>query len=976
MALTRPKFAQIDSALVIIRDPITGLNSESTLANIDVGFVFNRDGGVSANATIFWDETNSEFAMALTTDSGTANSNISVSSYADLKVGTITSVGNVTGGNLVTAGTISVDGAISVNSGGGGFTLPILDGSNGQSLTTYGNGVVYWTSTGGGGGTPGGLDTYVQFNDGATFGGDAGFTYNKTTDTLTVTGNVTGGNLLPPTDNTGVVGSTDFTWKNGRFTDLTIDDVLTVRTAIDLADGDILRFGDNDDWELFHDGTANRIDLNTRDLTIRDNITTRFTFGRTTGDFTATGNITTANISTTDVLASNITTANISTTDILANSITTANISTANILTVDLLADNITTGDILASNVVPSANITYDLGSPSMWWRDLYLSGGTLHLGNILLKDTGGTLSIFDGSGNTVSSGDRIASGTSNVRIVTTDANVSVAVNGGVKAEFGDLVTELKSPTYITDSTDSTNAVTGALVVTGGASVGANLHVGTNLHVFGNLEVNGTQTIFNTNNASFNDGMIYLADGNSGNSLDLGFVAAWTSDKYQHGGLVRDANDSIWKLFGNVVSEPTTVIDFTNAEYQTLKTGNILAQDITASSFKGSGTLLDLSGFTGPISEVNSSGAITAGDAVTFDFSDAEDDLTITNTTVEANVFTRFGTTEASKWSWRTNWYWSGTALTKDEESVGSWIVEHKVMPNDEDNKLTIDYSPVNTNNLANILIMYGNTRITAPGDIYANAFIGDGSQLTGLPEGYSNVQTQAYLTTNSYATEAYVTQANVGMKGYVDFGNTIQAGSITQANVGMKGYVDNEIANIPPGYSNVQVATYLPVYGGIIEVSEITHAGTNGTGNIGASGDSFNTVFAKATSAQYADLAEKYIADKDYAPGTVVVFGGGYEITESTESHQRSIAGVISTQPAYLMNSDEDGLPVALQGRVPCNVLGPIRKGDLVVASDIPGVAEKLNDARYLPGCVIGKALNSIETNEIASIEVVVGRV
>jgi len=108
---------------------------------------------------------------------------------------------------------------------------------------------------------------------------------------LSVTGTITSGNLLPPTDNTGAVGTNDLTWNDGRFTNFTIDNILNVRTAIDLADGDILRFGTNDDWELFHDGTANRIDLNVGDLTIRDGITTRFTFGRTTGDFTATGNI-------------------------------------------------------------------------------------------------------------------------------------------------------------------------------------------------------------------------------------------------------------------------------------------------------------------------------------------------------------------------------------------------------------------------------------------------------------------------------------------------------------------------------------------------------------------------------------------------------------------------------------------------------------------------------------------------------------
>ena len=116
----------------------------------------------------------------------------------------------------------------------------------------------------------------------------------------TISGNVfvTGG-LFPSVDNTGVVGNSAFTWDNGQFTDLTIDNVLNVRTAIDLADGDILRFGTSDDWEMFHDGTANRIDLNVGDLTIRDDGTagdpTRFTFGRTTGAFTANGNVSATN---------------------------------------------------------------------------------------------------------------------------------------------------------------------------------------------------------------------------------------------------------------------------------------------------------------------------------------------------------------------------------------------------------------------------------------------------------------------------------------------------------------------------------------------------------------------------------------------------------------------------------------------------------------------------------------------------------
>ena len=163
---------------------------------------------------------------------------------------------------------------------------------------------------------------------------------------------------------------------------------------------------------------------------------------------------------------------------------------------------------------------------------------------------------------------------------------------------------------------------------------------------------------------------------------------------------------------------------------------------------------------------------------------------------------------------------------------------------------------------------------------------------------------------------------------------------------------------------------------GQTITAGSITKSGTNGTGDIGQSNNRFGTIYGEASSAQYADLAERYLADAEYLPGTVVVFGGPYEITESTESHQRSVAGVISTKPAYLMNeADEDGLAVALQGRVPCHVKGPINKGDLVVASDEPGVAQRLNDAQYMPGCVIGKALETIDSDEIKNIEVVVGR-
>ena len=157
--------------------------------------------------------------------------------------------------------------------------------------------------------------------------------------------------------------------------------------------------------------------------------------------------------------------------------------------------------------------------------------------------------------------------------------------------------------------------------------------------------------------------------------------------------------------------------------------------------------------------------------------------------------------------------------------------------------------------------------------------------------------------------------------------------------------------------------------------VTAIANGGTTGVGNIGASGATFNTVWAKATTAQYADLAEIYTSDQQYPAGTVLIFDGESEVTQSHSPHDTRIAGVVSTNPAYLMNHNETGVPVALQGRVPCRVLGPVSKGDRVVSSHIAGVAQALDSEQYQPGCIIGKALQAIDSADILIIEVVVGR-
>jgi hypothetical protein len=143
---------------------------------------------------------------------------------------------------------------------------------------------------------------------------------------------------------------------------------------------------------------------------------------------------------------------------------------------------------------------------------------------------------------------------------------------------------------------------------------------------------------------------------------------------------------------------------------------------------------------------------------------------------------------------------------------------------------------------------------------------------------------------------------------------------------------------------------------------------------DIGSSSKEYNTVYAKATSAQYADLAEVYESDADYEVGTVVVFGGEKEITISKIGNDSSVAGVISGNPAYLMNSGSAGQPVALMGKVPCKVVGYISKGDML--STHPqhnGVAKKAHEP--MPGSIIGKALENYDSVEIGTINIVVGR-
>ena len=153
---------------------------------------------------------------------------------------------------------------------------------------------------------------------------------------------------------------------------------------------------------------------------------------------------------------------------------------------------------------------------------------------------------------------------------------------------------------------------------------------------------------------------------------------------------------------------------------------------------------------------------------------------------------------------------------------------------------------------------------------------------------------------------------------------------------------------------------------------SAITNTGTSGIGNIGAFGHVFNTVFAKATTAQYADLAERYRSDAIYDYGTVVKIGGEFEITQCDEDCSYEVFGVISKNPAYLMNdviATDFDLPIVLIGRSPIKVIGTCKKGDRLVSAG-NGLARAAKLIEININTVIGRSLVDKTTDELELIE------
>jgi hypothetical protein len=260
---------------------------------------------------------------------------------------------------------------------------------------------------------------------------------------------------------------------------------------------------------------------------------------------------------------------------------------------------------------------------------------------------------------------------------------------------------------------------------------------------------------------------------------------------------------------------------------------------------------------------------------------------------------------------------------------------------------------------------------VTATGTIAATGNITGGNIITG---GSAIVGSAVTATGNIVSTSGVFVGNGAGLTNIVTgAGSIIESGT---SNVKVNGTNGNVTVSVAGTGNLIVVSTSTSAFSTSITVPSIAKSGSNAVGNIGSSSNYFNQVFATATTALYADLAERFAADDVYTPGTVVMIGGVKEITLARGELTDNVLGVVSTNPAYRMN-DGAGLDathplIALAGRVPVRVTGPVHKGERLVLADA-GIARAAQEHEATPFNVIGRSLETKTSEDEGLVEAIV---
>jgi hypothetical protein len=615
-----------------------------------------------------------------------------------------------------------------------------------------------------------------------------------------------------------------------------------------------------------------------------------------------------------------------------------------------------------------------------------------------------------------------ISSGTSNVRLADVNGNAVISVGGvanvAVFTTTGQLVTGAVSATgNVTGSFILGNGsqLTGLPETYANSNVAAYLLTNTGNIAAGNVSVTGNVTggnilstgLISTSGNIASQGKISA----TGNIETAGYFVGTFVGNVTGNFVIPGANTQVvFNTNGNADAVAGMTFDTNGPNLFTVlgtisSQGNVIAGNIT----------------TGNV--VTATGNVTGGNLRTAGLITATGNITGSNIIATANVtggnITTAGVITATGNITGGNIRTAGVITATGNVSGGNVLVTTDVQAGGNVSATSHTGTTVSvTGNVTG-----GNIRtagvITATGNITGNYFLGNGSQLSGIDttsiqNGNSNVtitgsgsniiinvtgvsplavfaNTGAFISGVASAT-GNITGGNLLTTGLLSVtgtltsaanitgGNLLTAGlitataNITGGNITTGGQV-TATANITGGNiltAGAVTATANVTGGNLITAGTLTvnsgnsttaiiNGGSNAVGNIGSSSKYFNTVFALATSAQYADLAENYQSDQELEPGTVVIFGGDQEITICTQFADARVAGVVSTHPAHLMNAGAPGTAVALRGKVPVKVIGAVTKGDGLVTDATPGHARSIGLDRSYGQSVFAKA---VETN------------
>jgi hypothetical protein len=793
-----------------------------------------------------------------------------------------------------------------------------------------------------------------------------------TLSSLTATGNVTGGNLTTA----GLISAT------GNVTGGNLTTTGLISATGNVTGGNLTTAGISNVGTLSVTGSGNV----TGNLGVAGNVSASYFLGNgslLTGVVTAVGNsiangtssvnipmangnVNTSVGGTANVLVVTGTGANVAGTLDATGNITSGNLNTGGLVSA---TGNITGGNITTAGQIISTNA----GSATTGAGQLYLNGGTLNRIDWNTNGTGApaftTRSVGTKTTLYPSLGDSTVDYALGVEAGALWSSIPGADGGQFFKWYGG-TTQLASLSGAGVFL-ATGNVTGSNLTTAGiANIGTLLVTGDGL-ISGNLTVNGNTNYVNVTNLNIQDPIIGIGRGannaplTTNDNKDRGEQLWYYSDSEKSSfiGYDNSAGNLIAAIDVSISSEVVTVNSYGNFVVGTLAATTVNATgNITATGNVTGGNIITagLISATGNVSGGNilGNGYYLSGIATLASVyyqlqvqgnvtGNSAGNATLTASNSSGILYPRAGNGITMSGNATTNVLTiTVSGSTNDGTLWGNGgdcgLITDATTPPNYDNGL-VDEAVVDAYDLG-ILLQ------SAPGGANGSIQFNYNNQNFGGAENFTWSSNTANLYVGGNAT--FTGSQTVG-------GNATVTGSQTVT------------GNITGG--NLTTAGVLTVNSGNA-VSAIVNGGPNAVGNIGSSSKYFNTVFAKSTSALYADLAEIYDTDIEYQPGTVMIIGGTKQLTQSTMSHDSKVVGVISDKPAYLMNTGVDGQPLALTGKVRCLIKDSVKRGDLLVSSDMPGYAQVLDPALYQVGCVFGKSLEDFD-GDTGEIWILVGR-